>query len=361
MPRFLKKRSHKAGLPPGTIVPSESAGTRDDVKVFVMDYNEAQFQERETEKVEECFPYKDSDTVTWINVDGIHDVDVLQKLGTHFGMHPLSLEDVASTGQRPKLEDFESYLLIILNMIDYDSVKGEITSEQISIVVTNGSVISFQERRGDVFEGIRERIRTAKGRIRKMGSDYLAYALLDSIVDNYFVVLEKLGEKIEAMEDKVVSDPSPKVLQEIHHLKGETLFLRKSVWPLRELTSNLERTESSLIKESTSAYLRDLYGHTIQVMETIDTFREIIGGMRDTYLSSISNRMNEVMKVLTIIATIFIPITFVAGIYGMNFSSEASPWNMPELGWRYGYVGALAVMAAIAIGMLVYFRKKQWL
>jgi magnesium transporter len=354
MKELYSGMSKKAGLPPGTIAPVGEKGTGS-VRIRVIDYDEKDVREREVEKVEDCFSYKDSESVTWINIDGLHDTERLQAVGAHFEMHPLTLEDIASVGQRAKLEDGEGYLFVLLRMLSYDSGRGGIESEQVSIVLREGCVISFQERAGDVFEGIRERIRTGKGRIRGMGADYLAYGLLDAIVDQYFVILEQIGEKLESVEDGLLDDPSADTLQAIHSLKRDTIFLRRSIWPTREVSAALSRTESPLIKESTVAYLRDLYDHTVQVVETVETFRDMVSGVRDTYLSSVSNRMNEVMKVLTIIATIFIPITFIAGIYGMNFQ------KMPELAWRYGYAGALGLMGLVALGMLVYFRRKGWL
>jgi magnesium transporter len=266
------------------------------------------------------------------------------------------MEDIMNTEQRPKIEDFDDYIFVVLKMLYYDNDEEEIKAEQISIIVRSNFVLSFQEREGDIFNPLRDRIRNAKGRVRKMGPDYLAYCLLDAIVDNYFVVLEKLGEQIEGMEEELVTNPTPVTLQRIHNLKREMIFLRKSVWPLREVVSRLERGESPLIKESTGIYLRDVYDHTIQVIDTIETYRDMLSGMLDIYLSSISNRMNQVMKVLTIIATIFIPLTFVAGIYGMNFE------YMPELKWHWFYPKAFwLVMIGIAGVMLVYFRRKRWL
>jgi len=288
-------------------------------------------------------------------VDGIHQVEVLELLGECFGLHPLVLEDILNTDQRPKMEDFSEYIFVVLKTFSYNDQSDEVEPEQISLILGPSLVLSFQERAGDVFDPIRERIRNGKGRIRRMGADYLAYALLDSIVDHYFIVLEQVGEDVEFLEEELVTNPTPETLQTIHNLKREMIFLRKSVWPLREVIGALERGESSLIKESTGIYLRDVYDHTIQVIDTIETFRDMISGMLDIYLSSVSNRMNEVMKVLTIIATIFIPLTLVAGIYGMNFQ------YMPELGWRWGYPIVWLVMLVIGAVMLVYFRRKKWL
>ena len=354
MPRLIKNISKKTGLPPGTLVHIGNKKV-DETKITIMDYDQANFQEKEAVTVEECFPFKEEPTVTWINVDGLHEVEILQKLGDRYGLHPLVLEDVVNTGKRPKIDDLESYIFVVLKMLYRDEETDEVMSEQISLVLGSNFVISFQEKPGDVFAPIRERIRNNKGRVRKMGADYLAYTLIDAIVDNYFIVLESIGEQIESMEDDLVSDPKPETLQNIHDLKSEVIYLRKSIWPLREVISFLERAESDLIKESTVIYLRDVYDHTIQVIDTIETFKDMLSGMLDIYLSSASNRMNEVMKVLTIIATIFIPLGFLAGLYGMNFE------NMPELHWRWGYFGLISIMIIAAGAMLFYFKRKNWI
>lgn len=354
MANLIRRRSKKAGLPPGTLV---HVGQRkaDTVRVTVIDYDEQNFQEKQLSNVQECFGFKATPTVTWINIDGLHEVELIQKLGEQFELHPLVLEDILNTGQRPKCEDFDKYIFVVLKMLAFDDEKHAVQTEQVSLVLGSNYVVSFQERVGDVFDPIRDRIRNAKGRIRKMGCDYLMYALLDAVVDGYFAILERVGEKIESMEEELVAAPGDRTLHQIHALRRELVSLRKSVWPLRELVSGLERTESPLIKESTDIYLRDVYDHTIQVIDTVETFRDMVSGMLDMYLSSISNRMNAVMKVLTIIATIFIPLTFVAGIYGMNFE------NMPELKWRFGYAAVLAFMAVVFVLMLSYFKKKKWL
>ncbi len=288
-------------------------------------------------------------------MDGIHQLDNIEKIGEHFKIHPLVLEDIMNTGQRPKMEDFNDYLFIVLKMLSYDEEENETKTEQVSLILSSKFVISFQESEGDVFDPVRERIRSDRGRIRKMGVDYLAYSLIDAIVDNYFMVLEKIGEKIEDIEDELVKNPTPEVLHTIHRLKRELIFLRKSVWPLREVISRLERWESPLIDKSIDIYLRDVYDHTIQVIDALETFRDMLSGMLDIYLSSLSNRMNEVMKVLTIIATIFIPLTLISSIYGMNFK------YMPELDWFWGYPLVYTVMLAVSAVMLIYFRRKKWL
>lgn len=354
MSRLFRKVSGKIGLPPGSIVHVGEKKT-DIVKVSIIDYDETQFQEKVTKNVEECFPFKDKPTVTWINIDGLHEVDIIEKIGKHFDLHPLIMEDILHTEQRPKMEDFDHYLYIVLKMLLFDELNNEIKTEQISLILGTNFVISFQEVEGDIFNAIRDRLRNSKGRIRKMGADYLAYTLMDAIVDNYFIILEKLGEQIELIEDELITDPAPAILQTIHELKREMLYLRKSVWPLREVVSGLERGESALIQNSTAIYLRDVYDHTIQIIDTIETFRDMLAGMLDIYLSSVSNKMNEVMKVLTVIATIFIPLTYIAGIYGMNFE------YMPELKWRWSYPIVWLVMIAIGISMLGYFRRKRWL
>ena len=354
MPKSLRRKSKKAGLPPGTLIHVGEPKT-ERVKITVIDYDEANLQEKEIAKVDECYPFKEKPTVTWINIDGIHDVDVISKIGKNYGIHPLMLEDIVNTEQRPKIEDFEDYLFLVVKMLSFDEKQREINIEQVSLVIGPNYVLSFQEREGDVFDPVRDRIRRSKGRIRKKGADYLAYALLDAIVDGYFLILERIGDRIEELEENLISRPDVRMLQAIHYLKREMIFLRRSVWPLREVISGMSRKESSLIKESTEIFLRDVYDHTIQVIDTIETYRDMVSGMLDTYLSSISNRMNEVMKVLTIFAAIFIPLTFVAGIYGMNFA------YMPELGWKWGYFAVLAIMATICISMLIYFRSKKWL
>jgi magnesium transporter len=355
MRKVIHKRSKKSGLPPGALVHIGET-RREGTKITILDYDETNLQIRETENIDECFFAKDKPGVTWINIEGVHRAEVLEKLGECYGFHPLVLEDVMNTEQRPKMEDYSDYLYIVLKMLDYRDREGAIVSEQVSLIVGKNFLFSFQEGlEGDAFGPVRERIKSNKSRIRKMGADYLAYSLIDSVVDNYFLILERLGERVELLEEKIVSGPSSETLHEIHFLKREMIFLRKAVWPLREVISAMQRDESPLIRESTKLYLRDVYDHTIQVIDTVETFRDMVSGMLDIYLSSLSNRMNAVMKVLTVIATIFMPLTFLAGIYGMNFK------YMPELGWRLGYPAFWIVIVAIAVTMLIAFRKKGWL
>jgi magnesium transporter len=354
MAKFIKKRSKKAGLPPGTLV-HIGEEKRERTKITVFEFDEAGFQEREPEDLGACFLFKQEPAVTWVNVQGVHEVEILEKFGNCFGLHPLLLEDILNTDQRPKIENYGEDLFIVLKMLFYDETKEEIAAEQVSLVLRANVVLSFTEKDKGVFTPIQERLRSGKGRLRKMGADYLAYTLLDNIVDHYFAVLEKVGEKIEELEEALVTNPTTPILQKIQERKKEMIFLRKWVWPLREVVSSLGRGESSWIQEGTRFYLRDVYDHTIQVMDTVETFREVLSGMLDIYLSSLNNRMNAVMKVLAIIATIFMPLTFLAGVYGMNFK------HMPELDWPWGYPVLLLLMALVAVFMLISFRRKKWL
>ncbi len=348
------KRSEKAGLSPGTLmyVGDEKSGK---LRITVIDYDASGFLEKEVASVEECFPFKETSTVTWINVDGVHDASVIERLGARFDIHPLVLEDIMTTTQRPKTEDLGGAVFVVLRMIEYDEHCAETAADQLSLILGPNYVLTFQETPGDCLDPVRDRIRSGKGRIRKLGPDYLAYAVIDAVVDNYFFVLEKLGERIDALEEQLVAEPRRELLGEIHRLKREMIELRKSVWPLREVVSGLERSESPLIRRATGVFLRDLYDHGIQVIDTVESFREMLSSMVETYLSSLSNRMNEIMKVLTIISTIFIPITFLVGLYGMNFV------HFPEIKWRWGYAFVWALIIGSVGGMFAFFRRKKWL
>ncbi|MDW7771381.1 MAG: magnesium/cobalt transporter CorA [Desulfobulbaceae bacterium] len=343
----------KTGLPPGTPV---FVGERkqDETRIEILHYAEDHLEEIHDAGLDDCRRLKDGAGITWINVNGIHDVGLIESLGKLFGLHPLTMEDIVNTTQRPKAESYETYIFLVFKMITYNDAQNDVEIENISLILGKGYVISFQEREGDVFEVVRQRVRSARGLLRSAGSDYLAYALMDRVVDAYFVALEKIGEYIEGIDAEIILAPDTGHMHEVHRLKREILFLRKSVWPMREEIAALEKFESLLINTSTRVYLRDLYDHTIQIIELVETFRDILGGMHDTFLSSVSNRMNEVMKVLTIIATIFIPLTFIAGVYGMNFE------NMPELKWSWGYYLIWGIMIAIGVGMFVYFKRRRW-
>jgi magnesium transporter len=360
MRSLVKNRSKKAGLPPGT--PVFIGGKKDGpVKITVIDYSLDRFEEKVVSSVEECFPFKDTPSVTWINVDGVHDVSIIQKIGDCFKFHPLLVEDIANTEQRPKFEDFGDYMFFVLKMLQYDKERHMTKIEQVCLVVGGNFVISFQEDVGDVFDPVRQRIREGKGRLRGSGPDYLTYRLIDAIVDNYFAVLEGVGDDIEVLEEEVIKNPTPVTISRIHNLKREMIFVRRSVWPLREVILGMERSDSQLVKKGTRVYLRDIYDHTVHIIDTMETFRDVISGLLDIYLSSINNRLNEVMRVLTVIATFFMPLTFFAGVYGMNFHTEKSPYNMPELAWYYGYPFFWSVCIVVTVIMLVYFRRKKWI
>ncbi|WP_440944876.1 magnesium/cobalt transporter CorA [Methanosarcina sp. T3] len=350
----LGKKQSKVGLAPGTLV---HVGEKKSEKVVirVWSYNSEELIEKELQTVEECLAFKDKPGMNlWVNVDGLDQIEVIEKLGSYFKIHPLTLEDVLNTGQRPKMEDYDSYIYTVLKMILLDEEREEIIIDQVSIILGSNYILSFQEREGDVFDPLRERLKNPASRLRKNGADHLAYSLIDAIVDNYFLILEHFGEEIEDLEEKLIVDPTPGTMRMIQKHKRDMIILRRSVWPLRELISSLQRAESGLIKESTQIYLRDIYDHTIQIIDSIEAFRDILSSMVDVYLSSLSNRMNDIMKVLTIIATIFIPLTFIAGVYGMNFD------YMPELRWRLGYPVVMLSMALLGIGMFFYFKKRRW-
>jgi magnesium transporter len=326
---------------------------KDKVLINVIDYKGDTVTEKEITLPEECVKCTEAGTISWLDVEGLNDVPKIQKIGVSLGLHPLVMEDILNVDQRSKMEEFEDYVYIVLKMFHIKN--DEIIPEQVSIVLSKNYVVTFQEGiEGDSFHEVRERIRNTKGVITKMTSDYLVYSLIDSIIDSYFSVLEIYGNKIETIEEELVNNPTKKTLTEIYKLKREILYLRKSVWPLREAISRLERGESDLITKNTHLYLRDVYDHTINVLDTIETYREMLSGMIDIYLSSISNRLNETMKYLALISTIFIPMTFIASIYGMNFE------YMPELKWLHGYWFAIGLMAAVGLGFLIYFKGKKW-
>jgi magnesium transporter len=355
MKRLFKKASQKAGQPPGTLT-WVGDKRQETVEISVIDYNESAFSERDISgDLETGFEKKYADNVKWININGIHDIDIIEAVGNYYGIHPLVLEDILNTEQAPKIERFDDYLFVTLKMMYYTEPSEFVNFEHISFIFGDGYVISFQEQKGDVFDAVRDRLRTAKGRIRKSRADYLLYALIDSIVDNYFVVLDRFGVSIEDMEIEVLDEPTESTAQNIHTLKREIISLRRSIWPIREIIKQLEKDDSGLIQNKTIPYLRDVYDHTIQIVDTIEALRDLVSGLLDIYLSSMSNKMNEIMKILTIISTTFIPLTFIAGVYGMNFQ------HMPELGWKWSYPLVWLVMIVVAILMLRFFRKKEWL
>ena len=352
MPRIVKQRSRKAGLPPGTPV---HIGERksETTRIRLMHYNAAQATEHETTSVDECAALREAAGVTWVHVTGVHDVALLSRLGECFGLHPLVLEDIANTDQRPKLEDYGDYVYIVLRLLHDGTPGREIATEQVSLILGRDFVLSFEEAEPTVFDAVRERLRANRGRIREQGADHLAYSLLDAVVDNYFVVLERLGERLAQLHDGVPERPPPRVPALPHALRRATL-LRRPVWPLREVLGSLERGSTALVAAETRVYLRDVYDHAVHAIETLENFRDMVAGIHDIHLMGLSNRLNEIMKVLAIIATIFMPLSFIAGIYGMNFR------NMPELDWPWAYPLVLLVMLGVAAVMLYYFRRKKW-
>lgn len=354
MARLIPKRKKKVGLPPGSLVYTGDK-VKADIKLALLDYSETQCAENLDYPVDACGAIKDSPSVAWLNVDGVSNIELLKKLGDQFGLHPLVLEDILNTDQRPKIEDHGDYLFIVIKMLSSDG--NGMTMEQVSLILGKNFVISFQEdgKPGDVFDPLRTRLRNGAGRIRRQGADFLAYSLLDAIVDNYFLILENVGTRTEVLEDELLLNPTPATVDKIQRLRREMVFLRKSVWPLREVVSFMQRAESPLIHSSTGIYLRDVYDHTIQVIDTIETLRDMISGMLDIYLSSISFRMNEIMKVLTIMSTVFIPLTFIVGVYGMNFEF------LPELKWHWAYPALWVFMVGVVLVMLLLFRRKRWI
>lgn len=348
---LIKKRSQKTGLPPGSLVHiGEQHGA---TELRLIHYDGGHFEQRVLRTLEEASAFLERSGVTWIHVCGVHDVAVLQHLD-RFGLHPLVLEDIVNTDQRTKFEDYGEYIYLVLKML-CDAPPGRIDLEQVSIVLGRNFVVTVEEGPSGAFDSVRELVEKGKGQVRNAGADYLVYLLLDKVVDNYFAVLERFGERIDALQDELIAQPSRDDLRVLHQLRREALLLRRSIWPVRETLAGLERERPGLIRPETRIYLRDVYDHAVHVVDNVETFREILSGMLDIYISSISYRMNEIVKVLTIITTIFMPLTFIAGVYGMNFK------YMPELEWRWGYPAVLLLMACVAVYMLRQFRKKRWL
>lgn len=351
------KRFAKPGTAPGTLRAPEVRRV-EEVSITVMEYDVEGVEEWSARSVDDALARRSGRGVTWIDVVGLHDVDLLRQLGETFDLHNLALEDVLNTGQRPKLEVYEDHLFVVMRLLHHGSA---LESEQISMFVGEGFLLTLQEIPGDVFDGVRDRLRHGRGRIRARGSDYLAYAVIDSIVDNFFPVLEELGERLEALEEEVIEDPDRETVREIHAARKDLLALRRAAWPEREVVSAMERLESPLVGPETRVFLRDCYDHAVQILDLVETYRDLATSLLDLYLSTVSNRMNEVMKVLTVLASIFIPLTFLAGIYGMNFDTEASRWNMPELEWAWGYPAFWLVSILLAGGLLLLFKRKDWI
>jgi len=358
MKKLLKNTSRKIGQSPGTLIYTgeKPPGV---FKCNFISYDKEKFEEKIFSEPEEIIQHLEPNKNIWINIDGIQHPEKIGKLGEIFKINPLTLEDILNTAHRPKTEDLGEYIFIVIKLLKYDET-NQLKVEHVSLILGKNFVLSFQEDEKDEFEIIRDNIKKNKGHIREYQTDYLTYRILDWVIDNYFSVLEYVGDRIEEIEDELLAKPTNFTLHKLYHLKADMILIRRAAWPLREAISNLEKTESELIKNSTSIYLRDLYDHIIQVIDTTENYREMIAGMMDIYLSSISNRLNEVMKILTIISTVFIPLTFIAGVYGMNFNTSVSPFNMPELNWFFGYPIILLIMLIIALSLLYLFKRKNW-
>jgi magnesium transporter len=335
----------------------------EDVKIKIHDYGEEHYSVIPIDAIEQSAPYIEDSSKTWVQVEGLHRLDRIQSIWNYFGLHPLIQEDIVNVVQRPKIETYQNHLFIVLRLITPDSSteeKSSFHSEQISFVLGKNYVISFQESDEPIFASIFKRLEQPATRLRKHGVDFLAYALLDTVVDHYFHSLELFGLTIDRLEEEIIENPGNHYLHNIHNLRRDAIQFRKSVWSLRDGVNSLIRDDNPMISSEVKIFLRDVYDHVVQVIDSIEAYREMIYSLYDMYMSTLSNRMNEVMKVLTIIATIFIPLTFVAGIYGMNFDPEISPFNMPELNWYYGYPFSLLIMIAISLTMIYYFRRKNW-
>lgn len=359
MPVNIKNRVKKAGMPPGTLV---YLGEKEVEKsrISVIDFNEETYEERDVKEIDECFQFVSAkESIKWINIEGLTDIKTLEKIGVRLGIHPLVLEDIINTEQRPKIEDFSDYIYVTMKMIsaedDDKNDEYEVYVEQISIIFGKNFVITFLEQNSDYFETIRDRIRFGTGKIRKMGADYLAYGIMDIVIDNYFIVLEKLVEQLDVIEAKLDRNPKADSLWSIYNLRKEMIFLRKYIWPLRDVTNQMLKSESELINEGTKRYIKDIYDHMVQAIETIEIFREMLSEMLNIYISINSNKMNEIMKLLTIISTIFIPLTFIAGVYGMNFE------YMPELKNKLGYPAILLFMFIVGASLFAFFKRKKWI
>ncbi len=352
--RRHRRLTPQPGLPPETPVPTGEKKV-EHTEIALITYDQTHFDEKAVEAVEDCAALKGVATPTWLRVVGVHDVEMLQKLGEGLGLHPMVIEDLLDTTQRSKVEFFDDYIFVVARVFRADEGGTAVESEQVGLVVFDNLIVSFEEGGVDVLSPVKERLRTSKGRGRQMGADYLVYSLLDAIVDAYFEVIERLGQRLEDLEEAIVTDPAPSALQAVHDLRTDVSYLRKCVWPLREVMSCLARGEAVMIGESVTVYLRDVYDHTIQLIDAIETYQEIVSNLVDIYLSGVSNRMNEIMKRLTVVATIFIPLTFLVGVYGMNLK------GMPEYDLPWAYPALWGVMVFVVVAQVAYFRRRKWL
>lgn len=354
MSKILKKHSGKAGLPPGTLVHIGRV-TDEKIVISIFDYSAKGCIEKANASLEDCLISLDNPLMTWINVRGIHDLKMIETIGHHFSLHPLMLEDIVNSGQRSKLDDYKENIYIVMRLLKYNSHKEEVEDEQVSLILGKNYVISFVESDSDIFASVEARLKKYNSRLVQRSADYLCYALIDRIVDNYFEILEKVDDKLEKLETALVREPDYTVIQKIQHAKREITLLRKSVWPMREVINKFRKLDTLLISDTTKFYMQDVYDHTIQAIDTIESFRDIASGLLDIYISNISLHMNEIMKVLTVVSTIFVPLTFIASIYGMNFE------YMPEVHWVWGYPLVLLLMVLTSVGMLLFFRKRRWI
>ncbi len=358
MRRRAMKRFHPPGTAPGTLsLPEKPGGARSGLSLVA--YGAGGVRERQIAAVSEVPAAAAPGEKLWLRIVG-HSAEALGALADRFGVHPLVLEDVVNLGQRPKVEEFDTYLFVVVDVLRFGA-GGTLEEEQVSLLLFENLLISVEERESDVFKLVEERLQTGRGKMRSLGVDYLMYALVDAAVDHFFPALERVGERVDEIEDELLERPDRRGFEQLHGIKRDLLRLRKATWPLREALAKLTRADGALVREGTQVWLRDVYDHTVQIIDIVETFRDMTAELVDLYLSSVSTRMNEIMKVLTIIATIFIPLTFIVGLYGMNFNTQAGPFNMPELNWRWGYAGVWAVMLAVALGMLWMFRRRRWL
>ncbi|MDH5190987.1 MAG: magnesium/cobalt transporter CorA [Gammaproteobacteria bacterium] len=350
----ISQISRKTGMSPGSLV-YVGEMTGEGTHISVIDYDKQKIEERAVHSVEEILPYRERDTITWVNVSGLENTGLIESFGQAFNIHPLVLEDILNTHQRPKFEEYDDYLFIVLKSLSQNKGGASVAAEQICILLLNNFVFTFKEQKDDLFQPVRSRIDNSKGRIRNLGADYLVYTLVDTIVDRNFVILESISDVIEQVEDELLDNPEKETLATIQQTKRSLISIRRMVSPLRDLISSLLRSDSRLIDEKTHIYFRDVQDHVLRITETLESYRDMLSGLLDIYISSVSNKMNEVMKVLTVFASIFIPLTFIAGIYGMNFE------YMPELKWKWAYPVLLGLFLVIPVVLLIYFKKKKWL
>jgi len=353
MPKNQNRTSHKSGLAPGSLVHIGDIH-HPNTQLTLVNYNQDHWEQRSLPSIDEALKYRDEDSITWVTIEGLADPSIVEFIGEHFNIHPLVQEDILNTNQRPKLEEHEDYLYVVLKSLTPNNDQFDIKYEQVSLIILKNFVFAFKEKTDSLFSLIEKRIEIRHGRIRNMGSDYLMYSLLDIIVDQNFAILDQLDETLAALEDDIFTDPTPQMLEKIHQIKLEVIKMRRYISPVRDLTANLLRNESKIIEPSTHIYLRDVHDHVMRIIESIETHRDILSSLLDIYLSSVSSKLNEVMKILTIFSAIFIPLTFIAGIYGMNFK------HMPELDWKWGYPGVWVMFITIATSLYFFFKRKGW-